>query len=262
MAIDFPKLWVPPRPAIIRAATPPKDVAQFIRDEKRKRAFGVMPMFCPAPPSGPLPTSTATDVMQVDTGSTTSTSWTWNTRTIGTADPTRFIVACAYHPASAFALTCTINGTGMPRLISSTTAKYITAFGLAFPTGTTANFVLNSSSGGRYWGLCVYAVYNLNSTTPIDTFSNFWNSTTATESIGCNTVGGGVILSFATTNDTVLRTISWTGTTPDPQKQIGTSANIMQGARTDNTPAASPRSITVTPSGSTATFSALSVSFR
>ena len=264
MAIDFPKLWVPPKPAIIRNATPPPDVAAFLKEERRKRAFGVAPMFCPSGGSpAVLPTIALSDTMQVDTGSTSTTTYTWPTRAIGAADPTRFVVVLGFHPTASNTLTCTLNGVGAPALTTQASNDYNCAFGLAMPTGTTADVRLNSAGGGRYWEAFVFSIYNLNSTTPVDTVNAHRQpGGTASFSYNTNTLSGGVLIVYVSVNG-ALPGFTWSdGLTNSQSKQVGTTSNIGYGRWTDGTATETPRVMSAVPSVTSSTLSWTTVSFR
>lgn len=214
--------------------------------------------------SATVPNSVATAARVTTSGG--NTSWSPTNVALGTADATRFIVCCVMHGGSPTNITCKIGGITAPRLLLTGPAagSFVDCFGLAVPTGTTANFALTSTGGNGYWGILVYAVYNLQSTTPVASYTDYWSNTAATaKSIGCNTVSGGVILSFASSvNSGTLSTLTWVNTAATGATQFGSTPSLIQGGRTDNTGADSPRIVTVTPSGTTVNVSGLSVALR
>lgn len=265
--IDAPKLWVPPKPAIIRAGDVPQNYhASCLRDKRVKdnHAFGVAPMFCPG--KKPLPSYALAHTATYNAGSNVST-WTITNAQLSTAAASRYIVIVASRNGTTnpenFGVT--IGGVSASRIgpAQSKTGR-MGYFGLAYPTGTQANIVFTSPNAHRYWACYVFALYDLTTQAVYASASNPGTNTAGVpKSVNVNTLDGGIVIGVLTAANI---NNAWTAgvTSLGMLVQQPPSSIYLHAGIATNTPAASPRTVTATytGSGSGSIFSVTSLSFR
>jgi hypothetical protein len=250
MIIDAPpKLWIPPKPAIIRPAG-----AGLAREAHLATLF---PIFVP---SGKLPTLAFTDT---DSSSSDVSTYTFTSASLGTAGATRHIIvgfAAGQLGANLNAPnSCTIAGVSATLVISDpvgTGLSWRQFWIAAVPTGTTGNIVLTRAGNMSSGAIVVWAAYDLISATAFATGTP--GSGTPTASANCNTSAGGIAVGFARGSSS--STFTWSGLTEDADFLIGGDTVSISGASASNTPAASPRSISATASAAAANL--ITASFR
>lgn len=298
-----PKLWTPPKPAIIRSAEPWQVEANrklaeigvsrnarraILREFSRLRgesasvqepAFedlrkwaGIekatfpFPTFCPAAAAS-APAITSSYVTNANDTFVNSTSKTFSSVSIGTADSLRYIlvgVICLSNGNGSKTISSvTVAGNSATLLFQSTPANdgsnnySVAGFALiALPTGTTANIVVTCS--GSMYGFCitVWKLINLQSTTPVATAT----STNANPLSGSINVSAGGS-AFGVTRGDASHSNTWSGIT----ERFDISANMgtLSGASDDFASAQSPLSISSTITGGASTgFAASFLSLR
>lgn len=240
MIVDAPTLWMPPKPAIIRA---------WKREDLRKpAALGTFP-FPFHVPLGPPPTLSYV-------GRTTLTndasSYTFTSHALGTAAANRYIVLIlGTRTASGVAATITaVTVAG----ISATIAQQInngdgtgytncTLAVVAVPTGTTGNIDVTFDMSTSRCNVAVWAAYGLASATPVTA------TATAAGAINVNVLQGGFVVAGAGGYNNAGG-FAWTGLS---EQYDVTHENLYYGcgASDSNLSAATPRSISFTYGGST-----------
>lgn len=114
-------------------------------------------------------------------------------------------------------------------------------------TGTTANVVVNySATSNSFIAIATYSAYNVISTTPVTATST--NDTS--QNLSLNTLAGGIVIGAI--YQVSASNASWSGLTSDYNSQASAGTQILSGASASNVAAASPRSITATLTGTTA----------
>ena len=221
------------------------------------------------------PTVSMTYIDAVIAGSSTTTK-TYTSVPIGTADATRFVVVMVCHPATANGaygtLTCTIGGVSAPRL-GTTPGIYNgnDVFGLAVPSGTTANIVIGGTGSGTVFSIGVFALYNLASTTPTGFYTNAlqYGPTNTSFTASINTLADGIALGMLTIGTGKNLGGSWTAGLTQVGSALGKATNTMNGFLSLGTAtgvaAATPMAITskITTSSANANFPACTtISFR
>lgn len=159
----------------------------------------------------------------VDT--TNASSYTFASAAIGAAKSSRYIAIVIHwsdNATSNAVNSVTVGGAACSELVSIEDPPdwaeiYITD--AAFTSGTTANIVVGCSGTISRCGISVYALYNLNSTTPHATATD--TATTSPLSTTINIPAGGVLISGATVrNSDSAPFASWTGATENNDELI------------------------------------------
>jgi hypothetical protein len=158
-----PRLWLPPKPAIIRPGK---------RDDLQPASF--LPGWFPAgaatgkPPTKVFGSSTFFDAFS------TPDSYVMS---IGTAAADRFVVVClfGFQNAIVTVTSITIGGiTATPILSADSPAAnfhQIRIYGAIVPTGTSATVTVTTAGNYNSGAIGTYAIYGLNSTTAFNTAS-------------------------------------------------------------------------------------------
>jgi hypothetical protein len=143
MIIDQPpKLWLPPKPAIIRPC------------DRSHASF---------PGTFPMAIFTANSVSVVNTDSAVDnsdlTTYTFTSRALGAVRANRRIVVGVHHANAIAVSSMTIGGISASQLVidAGTLASLWSAF---VPTGTTGNIAITFASGQNNCGIGVWAVYD------------------------------------------------------------------------------------------------------
>lgn len=151
-----PQLWLPPKPAIIRAWKR--------EDIKRPRATFPFPFFVPSAAGGPPP-----DNAWIGASNSTAnlTTYTFSGVSLGTAHSARYIIVGVVTVASSNRTISSASIGGVSATISSNASgtskgRMIIA---AVPTGGTGDVVITHSGGCTSCAIGVWAAYNIGSTT-------------------------------------------------------------------------------------------------
>lgn len=149
-------------------------------------------------------------IAQTSSGS----SHTWNSVNIGLAQPNRYIVVVysTHRDVGANISSVTFNGNAMTPITDNLQSGLlrVRAFIIAAPTGDTATIVGTYSNSTANTSISVFALYGLNSTTPIsEDFDSTVSSLALQTSIDVQSGGGSIHVAGTTTNN---RTFTWTGT--------------------------------------------------
>lgn len=135
------------------------------------------------------------------------TTYTFSSTSIGTAASDRYIIVSASLRSSAVRTfsSVTLGGSAMAQLVATDGAQTcIGIWGLHYPTGTTADIAVTMSGGAGRCATGVWAVYGLNSLTPIDTST----SSASPMVLDVNTTPGCVVIGAAYTAGTTGETFS------------------------------------------------------
>lgn len=156
---------------------------------------------------------------------TAQTTYTFTSQDIGTASPTRFVVAGFTGNGGTIGniSSATIAGSSATQLaINNDVATAKAAFyGLTVASGTTATFTVTFAAGGARAALVVYVLDYLLSTTPTTTGkSNTINPLVNTVS---SVTAGGVALAIAAGGYTNTNPVTWTGVTLDVTSSVGST---------------------------------------
>lgn len=150
-------------------------------------------------------------------------SYTFTSCDIGTANASRLIVVQVHGaaPIGTIAVSSlTIAGTGATGYQNTARIYPTSLWALSVPTGTTANIVVQFSGSSNNCLIAVYALYDLNSSTPIDTQAN-----TATGSnVVSTTVSArqkGIVIAGITGNSNA--TTTWSGVTERYDQTVETA---------------------------------------
>lgn len=213
-----PKLWTPPKPAIISAAEPwqievnqklvelgvsrnvrrsvvreltklhgerqsvirpaAEDIAKWAGIDKATFPF---PVFCPVSTAA-APAITSSYVTEAHDTFVNSTSKTFSSVSVGTADSLRYVLVgiCATSSGngSKTISSVTVAGNSATLLVQGTpvdegSSNYtVVGFAvIALATGTTANIVVTCSGSMYSYSIAVWKLINLQSTTPVATAS-------------------------------------------------------------------------------------------
>lgn len=195
----------------------------------------------------PLSSSYITSNQQTVPGSISNP--TFSSVSVGTADPKRYIlvgiaaISNANGPQTISA--CTVGGSGATILTQRTPADQggsyndVTGFALiAFPTGTTANIQVTFSGNMATWGIGVWRL--------IDLFST---SLVASANLSANPLSGNINVSaggsaFGVALAGVITGWTWTGITERYDADQNSSGNFHSGASLDFANAQTPLAVT------------------
>lgn len=172
------------------------------------------------------------------------TTYTFAGTSIGTAAEDRFVIVSASLRSTASRTFSSVsiggtNGTELVKFDSNQTCVGI--WGLRVTSGTTADIVVTMSAAASRCACGVWAVYGLNSLTPIDTAS----STASPLALSLDTLPGCAVLAATYTGGSTLET--WAGLTEDFDTTVEGAHN--HGASGLMTTAETPRTVTLTMTG-------------
>ena len=152
---------------------------------------------------------------------TNASSYTFNTCAIGTADNSRLVVV-QVHSTNALPITVsslTIGGTAATGYENTSRVLPNSLWARPVSAGTTANIVVTFSGTTLNCVVAVYALYNLNSNTPVASISNAVSTnTTISNTIDAREKG---IVIAGITGD-AASTTTWTGVTEQYDLQVET----------------------------------------
>ena len=153
-------------------------------------------------------------------------TYTFSSHDIGTAAASRRVVVCAYGVGgSASSATCTVGGISATALVTATLQFYSPGyiFIAEVPTGTTADIVVTFSAGAVACGVAVYAVYDLTSSSAVDTGSG-----TGSFNDTLTSVNPGVAIGCSLLNSAAAST--WTNLTEDHDTVVETNSQMSSAA--------------------------------
>jgi hypothetical protein len=191
-----PKIWLPPKPAIVRPA--PVQKANFLP--------GMFPgLMMVAAAASPPPTLTyVTNAISA----ANLTTYTFSSVDIGAADATRYVIVSVYGLNTATISSASIGGISADIIEQRTNDGLVTGLiGASVPTGTTADIVVTFSTGQQRSGIGVWQAINLASTTPTDTATDIGTSLT----LDVNVLDDGFVVAAA--HDSGDPNFSWSGAT-------------------------------------------------
>lgn len=171
------------------------------------------------------------------TGTATAT-WTFNTRSIGAAAAGRRIVVCVCSQQASMPniLSVTMNGNAMTQVVVLGGGTNIRAgmYILQLDTGTTANFVVTFGTAVGRCSIMVYALYGLQSSTPVDTKSD---ATNAAPTVNLNISNGGIAIAAAGVTAASNQTCGWIGLTEDTDVVYDSTNHSTYTSASDSFPA-------------------------
>lgn len=193
-----------------------------------------------------------------------TTTFTFTSKAIGTADPTRLvIVGLSYIDTAARTATVTVGGTSATEIAAcanrttsgGSTEVEVRFFAVSVATGTTANIVVTiSGAGARGCYIGVWAAYDLLSTTAVATSTS--TSGTSSISLNLNVSDSGLVFGYTFFNAAV----TWTGLTEDFDAAI---AGLRHSGASYNAGAAeSPRTVSCAYTGAGSGCIGSAVSYR
>lgn len=149
-------------------------------------------------------------------GGTNTTTFSHASTNIGTEAADRFAIVVAEN-VSGFAnsnmLTCVINGVSASLLyevIGNATTGCVSMWGANVPTGTSVT-ISGTHDLTSFDSLSVYAAYGLQSTTPINKYSDIAHTSNALE-VSIDEPDQGFVLAAISWWTTTSTTVAWTGT--------------------------------------------------
>lgn len=263
--IDFtppPALWMPPKPAIIRAAD-----ADLIRDWKRAdvkkladvRASFPMPTFMPKG-----------DLVITYVGSTAITTdlttYTFSAQSFGASGKKLVVVGAAsdFSASSTRTLSSfTIDGGGTEAVTRTFASggSNITSLYYLETTATSGDVVVTLSGSMLYCGISVWTITGYSSTTPVITNSAAQTGSTAND-VSINVLKGDAIIGLDHIRHTTTRTTTWVGLTENFDGAIESNQGSQAPASLVATADATPLSITATPSSTLARHGTVVASWR
>lgn len=192
------------------------------------------------PPSGNYNTNTGS--------STAGTSFTFTSVSIGTASSSRYVVvAMIAQGAAASPTSVTVGGISATQAAAAVTSSNRAELWIANVTsGTTADIVITFAASTTRCAVGSYSVYDIVSTTPIDTATSSTTSMTLSVNTNTNSVVIGTAFSSSTAPDA-----TWVGVT----ENYDTDAFGSGGGRTTTggiatgVVGATPRTVTCTVTG-------------
>lgn len=150
-----PKLWLPPKPAIIRPAERELIRRPSLARKLLRGASGVLPTF---------------SYIGQQTSNSDLTTYTFAASDIGTADASRLVVVGVMGSNSSNIFSSGLIGGVSVSIVAQSRATCLIS--ASVPTGTTGDIELTFAGGQTRAVIGVWALYNLSSTTPIDTDAN------------------------------------------------------------------------------------------
>jgi hypothetical protein len=163
---------------------------------------------------------------------TDGSSFSFASQPLGTASADRRIVVsvCAMGVGAGTISTVTIAGVSATKLVETSQANNTNSFWIAtVPTGATGTISATCSSSKSRYGLGLWAVYGLDSNTPLDT--DFTSGTGALALTLTTTVGG---LVFACSSDATAQINTMTGLTQDFDEIVGSASEHIGGSAVAN----------------------------
>lgn len=191
-------------------------------------------------------------------GTSDATSYTFSGTSIGTAASDRLVIACPKSTAGSASRelsSVTIDGNSMTEIVKAMSSGGSPAttgiYQLVFPSGTTAEFIVNFTASVQQCCLDIYTLTGYQSSTPTDFDSGSSSGATTISLTGGLDIlqGGCALASTATRAQTTVS--SWTGLTVDSNAQVETRG--MSTASSQDMAAETARTISATwgTSGST-----------
>lgn len=241
-----PKLWLPPKPAMIRAASMSEIKATF-----------PFPTFVPSGAVTPL------DITQFASQSsgTDASSYNMGTLSIGTAAAGRIVlVAIGSRRASAAAISgVTIGGNAATEVVTANNtdsgANIASIYGLQVNTGVTAEIIVTFNSTMLRCGVIIYALYNAPSVTPFATLTDVTMSS-GVFSGNINVPANGAAMGVAWQSGAAGPTFTWSGLTKDAEQNVETANQTHGSASLEFATAQTPLAVSVTSSDTTTTAAA------
>ncbi len=247
-------IWLPPKPAIIRPA--PRELIRPPLPDFKQASFlpGMFPAVAIAPKSASISfVGTVAD-------DTNLTTYTFTSAGVGAADPSRrTVVACHWYSIGVGAVTlssATIGGSAATIHVQASPAGSVVSPGCAIisrlnPTGTTATIAFTLSGGAARAFIGIFNAINESVAAPFATASDGTLSSNALD-VSVNTPAGWVLAAATVAGSAGSQTFTWVGVGEDYDTFAAEqTSRYYTGGHSNNIVAATPRTITVTDSGTT-----------
>lgn len=196
---------------------------------------------------------------------TSTTEYTFTTQALGTAAADRYLIIGVeqrFTSGTPTITSVTVGGVAATALFTEIDGGAATSsanmYIVAYPTGTTADIVVNHSGGCTSCGIGVWAAYGLRSATPTDSGTS---NTTGAMTTDLDVLEDSVAVGFVLTSGSgAARTTTWTNLSEDFDITVA-GFNVQSGA---SAAFATPATVTVTatPSGAVVLSLGLFASFR
>lgn len=180
------------------------------------------------------------------------TSYTFTASDIGT-ETGRDQIVIAVHTGGGSISTITVGGVSATRISGTGAGLNVALWRVGGVTGSTADIVISLSSTADRCLVAVYALYDLISTTPVDSDSTFALSGSSGLSRTINTRTDGVVIAMASSNASG-RTFTWTGVTENYDTSIESVHSYSGGSSTTTSNTTTTVSFTLAGGGTGLTF--------
>lgn len=179
---------------------------------------------------------------------------------IGAAHSSRKVIfAVGTFPLSTALTGITFNGSSVTPILTEVLLRLCI---VDAPTGTTATIgVTYAGSGGSGTAVMVWSVYDLKSSTPVDTAQTTLDIGTSAADLSVNTKSGGIVVG-ATWGGANGTNQTWTGLTEDFENSSSINNFCRSAASANVDHGESPRTITVTANNTSSARRAIVASFR
>lgn len=222
-------------------------------------------------PPNVIGASVASLVFQATTQQTSSTNYTFSSQAIGQATASRYVIVAAhlYSNSARTISSLTVGGISATQVITQSVTNFFayraSIYIVAVPTGTTADIVVNTSGVCELMTISVWAAYDLNSATAVDSDSaTSTGSTTFSIPSMSTSADGFAVASCVYNRNGTGSAFAWTNATErsDTVLNIGGVYTGASGADASTTGSGLAISTVVSGSSSVDAGIALAASFR
>lgn len=242
-----PQLYIPARPAIIRAHQGDLDALKWLERERGIEAL--LPGMAPVVAAGAgAPAGPACSYHPLVKSASSSTSYVFNSTAIGDAASDRLVVV-VITTNNGNVSGVTIGGVSATAAVTMANGdENVCIYYLEVASGTTANIVVSTSSA-LCCSLAPYRLTGLASSTPVSTNSaSSLSASGGTISANVNAEAGDVVIAGSIMNAGSVAA-SWVGVTEQYDESYGSSEYTSGGFAIAGS-TETPRSVNVTPSAS------------
>lgn len=231
LAVDVPKLWLPPKPAIIRPARHVWRPPIRVRDP-----IAMLPGIIPVNAGGGGGPSKTLEFIDTAVNTANLTTYTFTSRVLGDAQADRYIIVVALTGTASRTLMALTVGGVSARIVCTITGTSGTSrnAGLAIanvPTGTVGDIAATWSSGCVQCGIGWWRATGLSS----EIENDFGTTTSDPGAIPLDTVAGGFVVGGIVTSSG--GSFSWTNVTERYDQAAGENNTIFSGADATGTSA-------------------------
>lgn len=222
-------------------------------------------------PPSVIGASPASLIFQATTQQTSATNYTFAGQAIGSATPSRYVIVAAhlYSNSARTISSVTVGGISATQVVTQSVVNFFSyrasIYIAAVPTGTTADVVVNTSGVCEQMTISVWAAYDLNSATAVDSDSATSSGSSTFNIPAMTTSADGVALASCVYNRNGSGSaFAWTNATErsDTVQNIGGVYTGASGADAVTTGSNISISTTVSGSASVDAGIALGATFR